>query len=312
MINYRFNKIRRRVIKFGALAMGSLPSIVAGNQQIYNKSYACLPVGGFFKKVDDIEVYCEIAGKGPLLIMQAGVWPTSSISDPDRRRLVAPLAKKFTVLAFDARGCGKTTLGRGPISYGRIAADTVRLMDVLELPTANFIGHSDGGCIQLSLLLHFSERIKTATLLGTAYSHHAYSDALQSSLHIWYEDMLNAKPNFVDLKGKAYLEESWSELFQKYSSLSPHPEKFSEVMRQQRRCWATEPNISIRQLSSIDRPVLVINAGKDAYIPTASMLMLAKAIPNSALVDFPELTHDITPYMEEISSATASFVDQNN
>lgn len=302
---------RRLLIKTGALALtlGGGSAACAHKQVI--EGPPILPRGSFFKQVDDIEVYCEVSGQGPLMIMQAGAWPTSSISDPSRRSWSEPLAEKFTVLAFDARGCGKTSLGQGPISYGRIAADTARLMDVLGIADAHFIGHSDGGCIQLDMLLHFSERVKTATLLGAAYNHQAYSDSLQTLFNLWLKDMVERKTVFRDIEGEPYSEEAWSEMRQQYTLVSPHPEKFEDVMRQQRRCWSTEPNISINQLSSIERPVLVINSGRDPYIPTASMQKLAASIPNAERFDLPEMTHDIIPFMEDITLAASRFIERN-
>ncbi|MDB9724462.1 alpha/beta hydrolase [bacterium] len=263
--------------------------------------------GAFYQAVGDIQMFCEVRGEGPLIIHQTGAW-LGSFVDSWIPALVDALSKHFTVLTFDARGQGKTTLGSGPISYGRFAADTIGLMDALDIPCAHFIGHSDGGCVQLDLLLNFSERIKTATLLGTAYNHSAYSQSLQLTFDVWLDEVKSGSTHFSDMTGVPHTLESLQTINQLYLSCAPEPDKWEEVMRQNRRCWATEPDISLRQLAAIERPVLVINAGKDPYIPTESMQQLASAIPNAECLHLPEMTHDVTPFVNDIALAVSNFV----
>lgn len=310
MLSEHNNLSRRQLAHFaGLLMLGSGMSLSGCSLTNVINRQPTLRSGSFYKRIDDIDMYCEISGTGPLLINQTGVW-LSSISGEDShlRPWINELEKHFTVLTFDARGQGKTTLGNGPISYGRLAADTVRLMDMLDIPSAHFFGHSDGGCIQLELLLHFSDRVKTATLVGTSPNHQLYAPSLADAFDRWLEDAVAGNSQFRDLEGTLLSTEVINQTRQLYAKYSPHPEKFDEVMRQQRRCWSTEPNISLKQLSIIDRPVLVVNAGSDPYIPAESMQALAAAIPGAERVDFSELTHDLTPFMADIATSTASFI----
>ena len=302
------NHSRRQLIKgAAALSLGSGLSSCSSVSEIGDTPK--LQNGDFLIEVDDIKMYCEVSGQGPLLINQTGVW-LSSIAGEDAllRPWINELTKHFRVLSFDARGQGKTTLGDGPISYGRLAADTVRLMDALNIPSAHFFGHSDGGCIQLELLLHFSDRVKSATLAGTPPNHQSYVPSLREAFDRWFKDATADNAQFRDLEGSPLSSDALNEMRQYYANNSPHPEKFEKVMRQQRRCWSTEPNISFKQLSIINKPVLVINAGSDPYIPTESMQTMAAAIPNAERVDYPDLTHDLTPFMGDIASAVADFV----
>lgn len=304
---------RRNMIQAASsLALGSSILLSGCSQANVLPKPKELPHGSFYKRVDDIDMYCEVSGQGPLLINQTGAW-IGSISGENSvvRPWITELEKRFTVLTFDARGQGRTTLGKGPVSYGRLAADTVRLMDVLGIPSAHFFGHSDGGCIQLDLLLHFSDRVKTSTLVGTPYNHQSYTASLRHSFDRWFNNSVNESNVFHDLEGKPITTEALNAGRQAYAKTSPHPDKYDEVLRQQRRCWSTEPNISMKQLSIIDRPALVVNAGSDPYIPTESMQALAAAIPNARRIDLPDLTHDISPFMHEIAEATSNFIKDN-
>ena len=304
------NVSRRHLVKTaGSLVFASGVAQAGLGKKQHAEKNVPLPRGKFFKQVDDITMYCEVSGQGPLIILQTGAWMTSSIDNTDvMRPWIDELGKYFTVLTFDARGQGKTTLGQGPISYGRFAADTVRLLDVLGIKSAHFIGHSDGGCVQLDLLLHFSDRVKTSTLVGTANNHQAYSQSLQTAFDISFKEMAAGNGIFVDLEGQPYTLQAWDAMRRDYAAYSPHPDQFDEVMRQNRRCWATEPNISIKQLACIERPVLVINSGKDPFIPAENLKILAASIPGAERFDIPELTHDITPFIKEVSKAAADFI----
>ena len=311
MKKHTVNSSRRHLIKAaGILALAPTVTQAGGSQNKTIKTHAALPRGKFFQQVGDITMYCEVSGQGPLIILQTGAWMTSSIDNTQwpMRPWIDELSKHFTVLTFDARGQGKTTLGQGPISYGRFAADTVRLLDVLGIKSAHFIGHSDGGCVQLDLLLHFSDRVKSSTLVGTPNNHQAYSQSLQTAFDISFKEMLAGNGVFVDLQGQPYTPQAWDAMRRDYAVYSSHPDQFEEVMRQNRRCWATEPNISIKQLACIERPVLVINSGKDPFIPTESLQILAASIPGAERFDIPELTHDISPFIKEVSKAAADFI----
>ena len=304
------NPARRKLLgTAGSLALAAGMGISASPLYAKNKQAVALPKGSFYRDVDDIRMYCEVYGSGPLMILQTGMW-LSSIGESNHayRVFMAALSEYFTVLTFDSRGQGKTTLGNGPISYGRYAADTVRLMDVLDIASAHFIGHSDGGCIQLDLLSHFSDRVKTATLCGTAYNHSAYSESLQAGFNIWFQEMVDKKNYFSDLQGKPVTQEALEISQKNYGRYSPNPEKFLDVKRQNRRCWATEPDFSLKQLAAIERPVLVVNSGDDPFIPTQSMKQLAATIPGAKRFDLPGMTHDISPYAKEIAAATSEFI----
>jgi pimeloyl-ACP methyl ester carboxylesterase len=298
------NRYRRQLLRMtGSIAVASLvESLNCRAQEVRPKKALEIKQGASTISVDDIRIYCEVRGTGPLMILLNGMW-LDTLTNYFAVPFMDALAKHYTVLTFDPRGQGRTTLGNGPITYGRFAADVVRLMDKLGLDSAHFIGHSDGGCIQLNLLIDFCDRVKTATLLGTPYSHNAYNTKTKTLFSDWFAQMTHG----LDVAESSEIHE----LGGRYRKVSPHPEKFHEMLLLQRKCYATEPNIGLRQLAGINRPVLVIAGGMDQFISKEHFKLLADTIPEAQRVDFPDMTHDIGPHLAAIAKAASDFTDKH-
>jgi pimeloyl-ACP methyl ester carboxylesterase len=80
------------------------------------------------------------------------------------RGVVADREKNCRVIAYDARGAGKSDKPRGPAAYGRQQAlDVVRLLDALKIERAHIVGFSLGGSTVAQLLTLHPERFLTAT-----------------------------------------------------------------------------------------------------------------------------------------------------
>ena len=134
------------------LALLSIPAFGAATEDKY------ATVAGVKLRYIDV-------GKGePIVLLHGGgssleTWVTSGV--------VANLSKDFRVIAFDARGHGKSDAPHDPKAYGREQAlDVVRLLDALKLKRAHFVGFSLGGSTTSQLLTIHPERFLTATLVG--------------------------------------------------------------------------------------------------------------------------------------------------
>lgn len=82
----------------------------------------------------------------------------------------ADLARDHRVIAFDARGHGKSAKPHDPKLYGaEMGRDIVRLLDHLKIPRAHIVGYSMGAIIAGQLLTTHPDRFITATFVA----HHA-------------------------------------------------------------------------------------------------------------------------------------------
>ena len=244
-------------------------------------------------KVDDFEMWVEERGEGPPLLMLNGGFGMTSMIDP----LIDAYSQHFRVIAFDARGHGRSTFGDGPITYARQAADAVELMDKLGLEKAHIFGHSDGGCASLHLLFDYPHRILSSTLSGTPYSQSNYNEMASTFVKEFPQALARLEPDpFGFLQG--------------LRALGLRDENISKLAKRLSRAWATTPNFTLEMLAAIDRPVLVIKAGADEFIEARHFADMAAALQNGRTLDLPKMTHDPLPFAEKMAKASAAMATQ--
>ena len=117
---------------------------------------------GRFADFGGVKIHYIDRGKGePIVLLHGG---TSNLESWVTPGVVANLAKDFRVIAFDARGSGKSDKPRDPKAYGRQQAlDVPRLLDALKLDRAHIVGFSLGASTVAQLLTLHPERFLTAT-----------------------------------------------------------------------------------------------------------------------------------------------------
>jgi len=107
------------------------------------------------------------AGKGEAIVLLHG--GTSRLESWVTPGVVDNLSKDFRVIAFDARGHGKSDSPREPAAYGRQQAlDVVRILDALKIQRAHVIGFSLGSSTVAQLLTLHPERFLTAVQVAGA------------------------------------------------------------------------------------------------------------------------------------------------
>src|ERR1700754_3293395 len=117
---------------------------------------------GRFADFGGIKIHYIDRGKGePIVLLHGGASNLESWVAPG---VVDNLAKDFRVIAFDARGAGKSDKPRDPKAYGRQQAlDVPRLLDALKIDRAHIVGFSLGSSTVAQLLTLHPERFLTAT-----------------------------------------------------------------------------------------------------------------------------------------------------
>ena len=107
-------------------------------------------------RVDDIEMAYKIFGKGSPILLINGYSAPLDFWDPT---LLKRLSSNHTVITFDNRGVGNTTVGNKKFSIPQFAQDTSKLLDALKIKKADIIGWSMGGMIAQELALSNPEKV---------------------------------------------------------------------------------------------------------------------------------------------------------
>jgi pimeloyl-ACP methyl ester carboxylesterase len=111
---------------------------------------------------DAVLHYEDTGGDGPPLILAHGYGLDSSMFAGQR-----DLAPRWRVIAWDARGHGRTTDDGRPFTYWDLVDDLLQLMDTLGIETASIGGVSQGGFIALRAALAAPERVESLVLFDT-------------------------------------------------------------------------------------------------------------------------------------------------
>ncbi len=112
----------------------------------------------------DVDLYYEVHGQGPAVILFNGLSQTTMNWLTQSKRL----ARRYTVVCFDARGQGNTSIKPGPLLPDALVADVAALMDALRLPRAHICGFSFGARLALAFAAQHPHRVDRLILTSLA------------------------------------------------------------------------------------------------------------------------------------------------
>src|SRR4051812_8294278 len=120
-----------------------------------------------YAHVNDLDMYYEIHGDGPPLILLHGAYMTIDMMGP----LLHGLAETRQVIAVEQQGHGRTADVDRPITYEHMADDTAALVGHLEIDDADIVGYSMGGGVALQLAIRHPECVRRLVLASTSFTH---------------------------------------------------------------------------------------------------------------------------------------------
>lgn len=113
-----------------------------------------------FASVNGARLHYELQGGGfPVVLLQGG---PQDLHFWDAQ--VGPLARHFTVLRHDPRGCGLSEAPHGQPFAAH--ADVRALLDQLFMDRVHLVGHSLGGRVALDFAMAFPERVSCLVLVA--------------------------------------------------------------------------------------------------------------------------------------------------
>lgn len=140
-------------------------------------------------KIENIELYYQIVGKGNPLLLIAGLGSDSQSWIP----ILPELSKHFNVITPDNRGVGRTKSNNTDISIQQIADDCIALVKYLEFTSINLLGHSMGGFVALDIAIRYPEFVSKLILASTSSVNSERNNALFNDWVSFLESGMNLK-----------------------------------------------------------------------------------------------------------------------
>jgi len=255
---------------------------------------------GTFVRIDDLDLYAEIAGQGaPALVLLHG-FAASAYSFSD---VLPALAQRSLVVAYDRPAFGLSSRPlwpyrdmENPYTPEAQADQAVALMDALGIDRAVLVGHSAGGGLAVLVALRHPERVQALVLVAPAVRVNDTPDWLRLVLRTpqaRYLAPLAARA--LPLNAPLLLRIAFHDL------RAVTPDKIEGYSRPFRFCgWdralaelviSGSPPYLGDVIGGLDVPILLITGDDDHIVPTADTLRLARDLPHAEIVVVPECGH---------------------
>jgi 3-oxoadipate enol-lactonase len=234
--------------------------------------------------VSAVELAYTDEGHGDVpVLLAASLGTTGAMWAPQRERL----RESRRVIAFDHRGHGGSPSPEGPYSMDDLVADTVALLDRLEVASADVVGVSLGGTVGLALALAHPDRIRTLVTINSpvfaddpefwhrraaAVRSDGMSVATTGLLGRWYSPAVAAAPSVLvadTVTGVDKLD----------------PAGYAG-------CCAAIAGTDLRgSLYKVGCPVLAVTGGADAVIPAHHAELIVSRVPGARRAVLPDAGH---------------------
>jgi len=255
--------------------------------------------------VSAIELYCrDSGGAGEAVLLAHAIGCDHRMWED----VAAALAPRFRVLAFDARGHGRSPVPPRPYTLGAMADDAAALLDRLGIARAHWIGLSMGGMIGQAFALAHGDRLERLVLANTTASYGAEGRAL------W-----QARAKLVEEGGLAAIRDMVAQRYFSDAFRRDRPEAVERVMRQFMEtpaqgylgcCDAIAELDFSGQLPRIRARTLVIAGEADAGTPPAMSEAIARAIPGARMAVIPAAAHlSAAEKPREFTDLVAAFLE---
>jgi pimeloyl-ACP methyl ester carboxylesterase len=210
-------------------------------------------------------------------------------------RVVDGIAAKHRVITFDNRGVGAST-GTTPKTIQAMAKDAVTFIRALGLHQVDLLGFSMGGMIAQVIAQDEPQLVRKLILAGTGP---AGGEGITNVTRLSHLDTVRALLTLQDPKqflfftrtpngrraGKEFLARLKERTANrdKAISLKSYFAQLTAIHR-----WGLERP---HNLSAVQQPVLVANGESDRMVPTSNSVDLARRLPDSDLVIYPDAGH---------------------
>jgi pimeloyl-ACP methyl ester carboxylesterase len=257
-------------------------------------------------KVGDIDISYKTFGKGGPILLIMGYAGSTYAWDPT---FLKGLSANHTVIVFDNRGIGNTTIGSKNFTIDEFAKDSAWLLDSLKINKSDVLGYSMGGMIAQQLTLNYPDKVDDLIIYASSCGGNQ-SIAPNQQIVEQFTDLSGSsediKKRFIPL----LFTENWikqnPDYMKKFASLEFPPVDILEKQFDAIFSWKGTCN----QLKDISQDTLVVAGTNDLVLPSANSIMLTEKISGAWLVQFKDGGHAImSQYPERLSAIVNTFLD---
>ncbi len=210
-------------------------------------------------------------------------------------RVIDGLAAKHHVVAFDNRGIGWSS-GKPADTIEQMAKDAITFIKAMGFTQVDLFGFSMGGMVAQEIVLLEPQLVRKMVITGTGP---AGGEGISKVGRITSIDMLKGYLTFQDPKQFLFFTRTPSgiragkEFLARLKERTEDRDKEITVaallaqLKALRRWGAKKP----ADLSKVHHPVLVANGDNDRMVPTKNTHDLARRLPNSELIIYPDAGH---------------------
>ena len=273
--------------------------------------------------VGDIDIAYKILGKGEPILLFNGASDSMDAWDPS---FLTGISSNHTVIVFDQRGIGNSTVGSKPYTYPQLANDTAGLLDALKIPKADVMGYSLGGHIAQAFTISHPEKVNRLILVASSCGG---KDSIPKPPEFkkLQADVVNKSlyniPITQELKAlnAAALGSGWVKLHPESVDIPANttslqqlkPGLTPEIANKQKNLgiWEnTNWSGACDEEAKLAKPTLVITGTDDNdYMPHGNALILASKIPGAWLIQIKDAGHAVmNQYPEEIGKIVNTFL----
>jgi len=119
-----------------------------------------------FLTVNEANLYYEVDGSGPPLLLVMGLGGNSQVWAPIRRQL----ASRYRLVMYDMQGTGRSEASPLPTTRETLLAEVDAVLTHLELPRVLAIGYSFGTSVLLNYATRNPERVQAISLVSGVYN----------------------------------------------------------------------------------------------------------------------------------------------
>ncbi len=210
-------------------------------------------------------------------------------------RIIDGLAAKHHVIAFDNRGIGASS-GSPSNSMEAMAADAIVFIKAKGLQKVDLLGFSLGGMVAQEVVLRDPQLVRKMVLAGTGP---AGGEGISTVAGVTFYDMLRGFFTGQDAKQFLFFTRTPAGIEAGKAFLARLTERTEDrdteitvgaflAQLEALRVWGQK---APADLSVVTQPVLVVNGEDDRMVPTVNTHDLARRLPNSQLVIYPDAGH---------------------